>query len=124
MLSVGRDVRLPEVLEVMVVGGRPASLHFGEDAATGFEVKDEVRADLCRQPDLASESHLLVEAELFAQQPSHDPLDIPTLGTMNMDDFAVRRCAFEMGSKTPGSGVDTSKFLLLGFRQGATRESL
>jgi hypothetical protein len=87
-------------------------------------VEDEVRADLRRQSDLARESHLLVEAELLAQQPSDDPLHIPTLGTMNMDDVDVRRCACEMGSKTLGEGVDTSKFLLLGFRQGATRESL
>ena len=54
-------MRLPEVLQVMVVGCRATALDLGEDAPTPFKAEDGVGPNLGRKPNFASKGHLLVE---------------------------------------------------------------
>ena len=64
MVRVGRYVRLPDVLQIMVVGGRTAPLDLGDDPATRSEAEEEVGSRLRHEPGLSGEDHLLAEPKL------------------------------------------------------------
>jgi len=68
MVGVGRDVRLPEILQIMVVGGRTAPLDLGDDPATGAEAEEKVRPRLRDEPSLRSQHHLLAEPKLNPEE--------------------------------------------------------
>lgn len=68
MVRVGRDVRLPEILQIMVVGGRTAPLDLRDDPSTGAETEEEVRSRLSHEPSLRSQHHLLAEPELDSEE--------------------------------------------------------
>ena len=67
-MGVGRDVCLPEILEIVVVGGRPASFDLGDDAATWRKAVDEVRACLGHEATLRGQHDLFAEPQLLSSR--------------------------------------------------------
>ena len=75
----------PEVLQVVVVRGRPAALNLCEDATTGAEPEDQVGPRSNCQGNPARQPDLLLEPELGTKQPRHDALTVAALGSMHVD---------------------------------------
>jgi hypothetical protein len=90
VLGVRGDVGLPQVLQVVVVGGGPSALDLNDDPAAGPEAADEVGSGAGDETVLRREDDLLAEPELLAQQVGNDGLHGPGLGAVDVDEVDAR----------------------------------
>lgn len=96
MLGVDGDMRLPHVLEVMVVRRRTAALDLCDDAAASSELKEEVRSSLRYEACLRGQDYLLPEAELKTKQTGEVRLNLLTLGAMYVDRGDLIPCRLDV----------------------------
>lgn len=85
VVGVGRDVRLPEILQIVVVGGRTAPLDLGDDPSSRAEAEEEVRSRLSHESSLRSQDHLLAEPELKLEEEREVVLDRLTPSPVDVD---------------------------------------
>ncbi len=84
MLDILRDVRLPDVFEVMVVRHRSAPLYLGDDPLTVGQLEVEVRAGFGDDPGLRLEEHFLFESQDPLQYFGNDALDLLATCAVNV----------------------------------------
>jgi len=89
MLGVWCYVRLPQILEIVIVRGGAAALYLRENAPTRRHAEDEVGTRRCHEAELRREDHLLIEPKLVSQESRHDGLDLAAVRTVNMDSVDV-----------------------------------
>ena len=84
MLDVWGDMRLPDVLEVVVVRHRPAALHLGDDALARPEAEEEVRSRPGEYAVLVGQQNFFVEPQVLLEDGRDDLLDGRAAGAMDM----------------------------------------
>jgi hypothetical protein len=67
VVCIGGDVRLPEILKVVIVGRRASSLDLGEDPASAIEPEEEVRASLGDETVLRGQDDFFTETQLVVK---------------------------------------------------------
>lgn len=68
VMRICGDVRLPQVLEIVIVGRRPTPFDLSQDASSLSDREEEIRACLCDQSALRGEHHLRAEPQVLAQE--------------------------------------------------------
>jgi hypothetical protein len=94
MLRVLGKVCFPDVLEVVVVGHRAASLDLRDDPLAWADPVEEVRPGPWHDAVLGGQQHLFVEPETILEDRGHDRLHRGTAGTVDMSQ--VDRCGLEL----------------------------
>lgn len=106
VLGVRSDVRLPDVLEVMVVGGGAATLDLGDDSAPGAQGVDEVGPCLGDKPVARGEDHLLPEAQVLAEHGRDDRLDRARLCAVDVDEVDLSSAGVQVRTELAGQVID------------------
>ena len=109
MLRVLSDVRLPNVLQIMVVVHCSSPLNFGDDPASIGKTKEEVWSYLRQESSLRSKHDLLAETH-FAQHLPDQSLNLSTLGVVYVGCIDSREITFQVGAQPTGILVNDSEF--------------
>lgn len=111
VMSVRGDVRLPEVLEVVVVRSGATAFNFRDDPAVRRHPEEEVRTALGDEPVLRSQYHFASEAQLILEKVTHVVLDRSTLCVEHMQGKDRLRFAVQVLPQSVGERVDDLQFL-------------
>ena len=83
-MCVGREVRLPQILQIVIVGRGPTSLNLGENSAAPAQIVEEVRARASDEVIVGPKHHFLVEGQFRTENPRDQGLDRAARRTMDM----------------------------------------
>ncbi len=124
VLGIVRDVRLPEVFEVMVVRRRASALYLRDDTPARAEWEDEVGSCPCDEAVVGRQHNLGAKPELVLEKARDDRLDLRALSAVNMHHVDVRRRPVQEGGELVSESVDPRHLGGLHRRQVASYEAV
>jgi len=124
VLGIRSDVRLPEVLEVVVVRRGATALDLGDDAAARSEAVDEIRPCVGDEAVAGGEYDFLAETEVFPQEAGDDRLDCAALSAVDVDEVDLTGVGLQVRRELGCEGIDALEFSGFSGSQRASREPL
>lgn len=124
MLSVWRDVSLPKILEIVIVGSSSAALNFCQDPPVLRKSEEEVGAGVGHEALLWGQDHFLDKAELTGEEESKVVLNGLALRSVDMEFFDPIRCCDHVVQQLRSEVVDSGQLIAFLRRRSRTNPSL
>src|SRR3954453_445916 len=116
MLRVLRDVRLPDVFEVVVVAHRAAPLHLRDNSFARADTVEKVGSGPGDDAVLRGQQHFFVEPEVVLEDGGDDGLDRSTASSVNVSRVDRRRLGLKRRAqrlRQPVYSMDRGEMMIL-----------